>query len=73
VKKLVSQTENLFLEMRPLWSKVNFRESQKKRFAETILGFSILDIYKCPEKCPKSGIAYLPFQRWRAKGGLLEP
>ena len=24
----------------------------KKRFAETIFRFSILDIYKCPEKCP---------------------
>jgi hypothetical protein len=55
---LVSQIENLFLEMRALWSKVVFHKSHKKRFAETILGFSILDIYKCPEKCPKSGIAY---------------
>ncbi len=30
----------------------------KKRFTKTILGFSILDIYKCPDKCPKSGFAY---------------
>lgn len=48
-KKLVSQIEKRFLEIRPLCSQIDFWGFCENIFAETIFVYTILDIYKCPD------------------------
>jgi hypothetical protein len=45
-KKLSSQMEIIFLEMRALCCKMDFWVVRKNNFAETILRYTILDIFK---------------------------
>jgi hypothetical protein len=46
VKKLSSQMEIIFLEMRALWSKMDFWLLRRNNFAQTIFRYTILDILK---------------------------